>query len=79
MNIQQRLTRLEAIAPSVRTREQSEIDYLNEMIDDNENCPSTRTWLEIDAGRLLNPVDIVLIAYGLGERFDNQGSHIDGQ
>ena len=76
MNIQQRLTRLEATAPS-SNRGQSEIDYLNQMIDDNDDCPSSKGWLEIDAGRLLNPVDIVLIAYGLGERFDNQGSHID--
>lgn len=69
MNIDQRLNLLEARTNTKQSFTPSQLDYLNKMIDDS-GC--NKTIEQLDKGRNLNIIALILTAYGL-DPDDNKG------
>lgn len=69
MNIDQRLNLLEARTNTKQSFTPSQLDYLNKMIADS-GC--NKTIEQLDKGRNLNIIALILTAYGL-DPDDNKG------
>lgn len=69
MNIDQRLNLLEARTNTKQSFAPSQLDYLNKMI---EGSGCNKTIEQLDKGRNLNIIALILTAYGL-DPDDNKG------